>query len=194
MLHVIEFYEWCISQRLLHVNVREKPFEYELVKVQNQGIMRHLNPQFVVTSTDLRIRVPKRANIQSLNPLNKEEINLFAHELAGFGIEFVLHQLLQIHSGLRIEEACTFPLSVALDDLRAGSYTEVNIGPPNGVKTKCGKERKIEIPAKLAALLYLYANSNKRRKRLKGRESSYLLVTKNALHLTQIMCSSHFVV
>ena len=179
MLHVIKFYEWCITHQLLHVTEHAKPFEYELVKVQNQGMMRHLNPQFLVTSTDLRIKVPKRANIQSLNPLSKEEIRLYALELTNFGIEFVLHQLLQIHSGLRINEACTFPQSLALNELSTGLYSEVLIGPANGVTTKYSKERKVEIPAKLAVLLHSYSTSIRRKKRLKGKESSFLLVTKN---------------
>ncbi|ORT51722.1 integrase [Vibrio sp. qd031] len=179
MLHVIKFYEWCIAHRLLHVTEHAKPFEYELVKVQNQGMMRHLSPQFLVTSTDLRIKVPKRANIQSLNPLSKEEVRLYALELTNFGIEFVLHQLLQIHSGLRINEACTFPHSLALNELRVGLYKEVAIGPANSVVTKYSKERKVEIPAKLAVLLHSYATSIRRKKRLKGKESPFLLVTKN---------------
>ncbi|WP_283129812.1 site-specific integrase [Enterovibrio norvegicus] len=103
----------------------------------------------------------------------------FGRALSHFGIEFIIHQLLQIHSGLRIEEACTFPLSTAKDELSTLSYSEVNIGPANGVSTKYGKERKVEIPGKLAAMINAYANSNRRKKRLRGQESSFLLVTKN---------------
>lgn len=179
MLHVIKFYEWCIANQLLDSTPDKKPFEYELVKVRNQGMLNHLRPHFLVTSTDLRIRIPKKANIQSLSPLTQDELTLYSQELSLFGIEFIIHQLLQIHSGLRIEEACTFPLSLAQNELNSLSYTEVEIGPMNGVSTKFGKERKIEIPAKLATLINTYANSKRRTKRLKGSSSKYLLVTKN---------------
>ncbi|WP_283129816.1 hypothetical protein [Enterovibrio norvegicus] len=73
MLHVIKFYEWTIANQVLDVSEDEKPFEYELVKVRNQGMLNHLHPHFLVTSTDLRIRIPKKADIQSLNrkrPMN----------------------------------------------------------------------------------------------------------------------------
>ncbi|MDD1796269.1 site-specific integrase [Enterovibrio sp. ZSDZ42] len=184
MLHVIKFYEWCIANQVLDLSEDEKPFEYELVKVRNQGMMSHLRPHFLVTSTDLRIRIPKKADIQSLNPLTRDELAYFGRALSHFGIEFIIHQLLQIHSGLRIEEACTFPLSTAIEELGTLSYSEVNIGPVNGVATKYGKERKVEIPSKLAAMINAYANSNRRKKRLKGKESAFLLVTKNGTRFT----------
>ena len=74
MLHVIKFYEWCIANHMLVVDERSKPFEYELVHVRNRGMMNHLNPNYIVTSTDLRIKVPKKSEIQSLNPLTKKEM------------------------------------------------------------------------------------------------------------------------
>lgn len=179
MLHVIKFYEWCIANRMLAIDERSKPFEYELIHVRNRGMMNHLNPHYVVTSTDLRIKVPKKSEIQSLNPLTKIEVELYAQELSTFGIEFVIQQLLQIHSGLRIEEACTFPLSLALEAYSQNTNIEVTIGPSNGVKTKFGKERKVELSSRLAAMMNSYANSIRRQKRLKGKQSPYLLVTKN---------------
>lgn len=179
MLHVIKFYEWCIASRLISTATDSKPFEYELVQIRNQGMLRHLRPTFLVTSTDLRIKIPKKADIQSLNPLSQDELQLYSSELSKFSVEFIIQQLLQIHSGLRIEEACTFPLSLALDELVTQSYTEVPIGPANGVSTKYGKQRKVEIPSKLAALINTYANSNRRKRRLGDRKSDYLLVTKN---------------
>ncbi|QQK62430.1 site-specific integrase (plasmid) [Shewanella sp. LC6] len=179
MLHVINFYEWCIANRLLESSTDSKPFEYELIRIRNQGMLNHLRPHYLVTSTDLRIKIPKKSDIQSLNPLTREDLQLFSSELSLFGIEFIIHQLLQIHSGLRIEEACTFPLSIAQDELAMHSYTEVSIGPVNGVSTKFGKQRKIEIPAKLSALINAYANSNRRKERLRGQQIDYLLVSKN---------------
>lgn len=184
MLHVIKFYEWCIANHMLVVDERSKPFEYELVHVRNRGMMNHLNPNYIVTSTDLRIKVPKKSEIQSLNPLTKKEMELYARELSTFGIEFVIHQLLQIHSGLRIEEACSFPLSLAQETYAQHTNVEVTIGPVNGVKTKYGKERKVEIPNRLAAMIYSYAHSIRRQKRLKGKQSPYLLVTKNGTPFT----------
>lgn len=179
MLHVIKFYEWCIANRMLAIDERSKPFEYELIHVRNRGMMNHLKPQYIVTSTDLRIKVPKKSDIQSLNPLTKQEIELYAKELSTFGIEFVIHQLLQIHSGLRIEEACSFPLSLAQETYARQINIEVTIGPINGVRTKYGKERKVEISSRLAALINSYAHSTRRQKRLKDKQSPYLLVTKN---------------
>ena len=183
MLHIIKFYEWCLANRVLDRDDKCKPFEYEILRVRNSGMMNHLRPYYVVSSTDLRIKVPKKDNVQSMNPLSKDELVVFAQTLSLFSIEFIIHQLLQIHCGLRIQEACTFPLSVSLE-LAAGSYTEVEIGPFNGVKTKYDKTRKIEIPAKLATIIYNYAISERRKKRAKGKGVRYLLVTKNSTPFT----------
>ncbi len=178
MRHVVKFYEWCIHQKFLNVNESGKPFDYEMVKIRNTGMMNHLNPHYIVSSTDLRVKVPLKERVQSLNPLSKNELEPFAKALSTFNIEFIIHQLLQVQSGLRLQEACTFPLCLALE-LEFSDKSEVKIGPMNGVATKYGKERKVEISPSLRALLVGYAKSKRRRLRLKKNNSSFLLVSKS---------------
>jgi len=112
MLHVIKFYEWAMHEHLIELDPKSKPFEYEIINVNNNGALRHINRSFAVLSTDLRIRKPARNEDQSLNPLSEEELVAMATELSHFSEEFIIHQLLQIQSGLRVEEACTFPLNL----------------------------------------------------------------------------------
>ena len=178
MRHVVKFYEWCIHQKFLNIDKSGKPFDYEMVKIRNTGMMNHLNPHYIVSSTDLRVKVPLKERVQSLNPLSKNELEPFAKALSTFNIEFIIHQLLQVQSGLRLQEACTFPLSLALE-LEFSDKSEVKIGPTNGVATKYGKERKVEISPSLKNLLVAYARSKRRRLRLKKTESSFLLVSKS---------------
>ena len=178
MRHVVKFYEWCIHQKLLNINKSGKPFDYEMVKIRNTGMMNHLNPHYIVSSTDLRVKVPIKERVQSLNPLSQNELVPFAKALSTFNIEFIIHQLLQVQSGLRLQEACTFPLCLAFE-LECSDKSEVKIGPLNGVATKYGKERKVEISPSLRNLIIGYAKSKRRRLRLKENESTFLLVSKS---------------
>ena len=165
MLHVIKFYEWAIHEQLFKLDETAKPFEYDFVNISNNGVMSHLNKFFIVRTTDLKIKVPNRGEQQSLNPLNEAEISTYVSKLQGFNEEFTIHQLLQIQSGLRVEEACSFPLSLVCPPPYQNTYIEVSIGPHNGVRTKFGKKRVIEISNYLMHRMYTYSVGERRAKK-----------------------------
>ncbi len=162
MLHVIKFYEWAAHERFITFTEDNKPFSYQLVHIANTGMMNHNNPKFVVRSTDLRIKKPARNENQRLNPLSKEELGQFATCLTGYSEEFIIHQLLQLQSGLRVEEACTFPITSVEKPEQGTKRFEVEIGPSNGVHTKFNKARKVEIPLSLMKRMYYYSISERR--------------------------------
>ena len=113
MLHVIKFYEWAGYEQIIKFSESSKPFEYEYINISNQGMMAHTHKFFAVRTTDLKIRVPNRGDKKSLNPLNEKELRCFINKLNECNEEFKIHQLLQLQSGLRVEEACTFSYNLA---------------------------------------------------------------------------------
>jgi integrase len=119
----------------------------------------------VVRTTDLKIPTPNKSDKQSLNPLSENELSSFIKKLNESNEEFKIHQLLQLQSGLRVSEACTFPLSAVISPPYERKYLEISIGPHNGVKTKYGKKRTIEVPITLMHRMYLYSISENRLKK-----------------------------
>lgn len=196
MLHIIKFYEWTGHEQLIKFSEFSKPFEYEYVNINNQGMMSHLNRFFVVRTTDLKIKVPNRGDRNSLNPLNNEEILSFVKNLKECNEEFKIHQLLQLQSGLRVDEACTFPLSLITPPPYENKTLEVSIGPHNGVTTKYGKKRNIEVPANLMHRMYLYSVSELRFKKLIKKKVSTefmpLLLNQGGYPMTSVGIQRHF--
>ncbi len=194
ILHVIKFYEWAANEHFINFTEDNKPFNYQVVQIANTGMMNHNNPQFSVRSTDLRIRKPAKNEQQKLNPLSEYELSCFANCLMMVNEEFRIHQLLQIQSGLRIEEACTFPLSVIQRPDRLTLRYEVEIGPFNGVHTKYGKCRKIEVPNALMRRMYEYSISERRFLRIKKNlhPKDYLLINRFGLPFKSNNVQQHF--
>lgn len=159
---IVQFYLWAIHEKLIDIDDDHTPFEFELVKVPFWSTRNLSNRSFVVKTTDLKISSPRLTEDQSLNPLTKYELSCYFKTLKSCNEPFVIHQLLQIQCGLRIEEACTFPeKSVFLPQNNQIRY-EVEIGPHLGVHTKFGGIRKIEIPQALMMRMYKYLISEKR--------------------------------
>lgn len=165
MLHVIKFYEWVAHERFITFTEKNKPFNYQIVHIANSGMMNHNNPKFAVRSTNLRIRKPAKNELQKLNPLSQDELKCFADCLLDCSEEFIIHQLLQIQSGLRVQEACTFPSELVERPKQHIRRYEVEIGAHNGVETKFSKSRKVEIPYELMRRMYDYQVSERRLKR-----------------------------
>ncbi|HEY2455445.1 MAG TPA: site-specific integrase [Scandinavium sp.] len=172
MGQVVRFYIWAIeNHHLLIASEKEAPFKLEFVSRQNSGVLAHLKPRILVQTSDLRIRVPRHANpvVSSLTPLSMEHISLLAAHLNNQSNEFILLSLLACESGLRLREACSFTVN-ALQEARPASEFKsryhITIGPKNGVETKFGKTRTIEVSATLLNLLRHYALSERRGKRL----------------------------
>lgn len=196
MLHVIKFYEWAGYEQIIKFSESSKPFEYEYININNQGMMAHTNKFFAVRTTDLKIRVPNRGDKNSLNPLNEKELRCFINKLNECNDEFKIHQLLQLQSGLRVEEACTFPLSTIVPPPYDKKTLEVSIGPHNGVSTKYGKKRIIEVSASLMHRMYLYSVGDLRlRKQVKGKvftEFEPLLLNQSGCPITSVGIQRHF--
>jgi integrase len=163
---VVQFYAWCTHQRLFIVNEDNAPFESEIVQVPYWARSNFSNKSYAVKTTDLKIRSPRLSEEQSLNPLTKEEIKLYFQVLSDSNETFIIHQLLQIQCGLRIEEACTFPAELVLKPRFSDKRIEVEIGPHKGVHTKYGAIRKIEIPYSLMMRMFKYLVSENRYKLL----------------------------
>lgn len=170
--HVVNFYIWAMQESFLSVaNENEAPFSFQYIKVSRDDKLAHLRPTFSVQTTDLRIRVYKDAESQkltSMNPLGRETLHLMAIQLQYQPVEFQLQCLLAIQCGLRISEACSIT-TIALQNATPSTDAEtrflVTIGPVYGVKTKFGKERRIEISSQLLMKLKNYSISERRLKR-----------------------------
>ncbi|WP_181397655.1 site-specific integrase [Vibrio sp. 11986-1-5] len=189
ILHVIKFYEWAAHERFITFTEENKPFNYQIVHIANSGIMNHNNPRFAVRSTDLRIRKPARNEQQKLNPLSQQELFCFADCLRECSEEFIIHQLLQIQSGLRVEEACTFPFEVVEMPQQHIRRYEVEIGANNGVHTKFNKTRKVEIPNQLMRKMYDYLVSDRRLKRASKTDNTHKTLLLN--NLGNPLCSNN---
>jgi site-specific recombinase XerD len=159
---VVQFYLWAIHEKLIDIDNDHTPFEFELVKVPFWSSGNFSNRSFVVKTTDLKISAPRLTEDQTLNPLTKDELSCYFKTLKSCNEPFIIHQLLQIQSGLRIEEACTFPANLVFLPKNNQMRHEVEIGPHLGVHTKLGGIKKIEIPQTLMMRMYKYLISEKR--------------------------------
>lgn len=194
MQHIINFYEWAANEKLFELNEHSKPFNYQTLQITNQQMMRHNKPFFSVQSTDLRISVPDRNKTQSLCPLSDSEIKAYSLALKRSSVEFRLHQLLQLNTGMRVREACTFPAKCVLAPPYEKKRYEIMIGPANQVETKYGATRTIEISSFLMHELYKYYISERRLKRASKHKSkdSYLLLNIKGAPFSTNSIQEHF--
>ncbi len=192
---VINFYEWAAHQKLVKFSESAKPFDYQIVQIPNHQMMRHIKNTFSIKSTDLRIKVPRKTMQQSINPLNQDEVKTLFNALSKVNPEFRLHQLLQLNVGLRIKEACTFPLSEVIAPPYSRTRFDVSIGPFNGVLTKFGATRTVEVTASLMKELYDYSVSERRfKKSLKSdvKDNSRLLLNREGKMFPVNTIHKHF--
>lgn len=196
MQHVVKFYEWATYENMLSVSETSRPFNYEVVKIPNGQMMRHNKPYFSIRSTDLRIRVPDKSNKPTLCPLTQSEIVTYLNTLQQMSVEFKLHQLLQLNTGLRVAEACTFPLSCVIAPPYSSKRFDIKIGPANGVKTKYGATRVIEITHILMHELYKYSISerrqNRKQKALTDKGNQPLLLNREGQSFSSNSVQEHF--
>lgn len=191
--HIVSFYKWAGHEGLIHYSEDNKPFEMELVQVANSGPLRFINRNFIVSSTDLRIRNPRRNLEQQLRPFTEDEIRIFFQIICSFTEEFLLHQMLQFQCGLRMEEACFFPLNLIFNPTSSETRFDIEIGPHVGVPTKYGKIRTIEVPASLMKKMYLYSISSRRSDRQKKQtHTKTLLLNQRGLPMTPINVTQHY--
>ncbi|MDH5925109.1 site-specific integrase [Vibrio lentus] len=173
MNQVVNYYKWLMHDGYLKIkNEKEAPFNIEFVSVNRTDMLAHTTPSFMVETSDLRIKVPRdndSKNIRPLTPLSQEDLSTLTSYLPMASEELRLQILISIDTGLRIQEVATLTLD-ALDIARPLAESEhryeITTSPHrNGVHTKYGKERTIEISKVLLIELGAYRTSNRRLKR-----------------------------
>lgn len=191
MGQVVRFYTWAIeNHHFIISDAREAPFKVEFVARHNKDMLAHLRPRILVQTSDLRIRVPKNASsiTSSLTPLSMEHISLVTAHLNSQSKEFILMTLLACECGLRLSEACTFTVNALLEARSVSEFKSrfhITIGPRNGVNTKFGKTRTIEISLALLNLLQHYSLSERRDKRMVRWQKKSRLVQTNFTDLSR---------
>ncbi|MGF1713602.1 site-specific integrase [Photobacterium chitinilyticum] len=174
MNQIVNYYKWLMHDGYLKIkNEKEAPFKMEFVSIQRTDMLAHTAPSFTVETSDLRIKVPRDSdskNIRPLTPLSQDDLSILTSYLPFASEELRLQVLISIDTGLRIQEIATLTLD-ALDIAKPLAESkhryEIAVSPHrNGVQTKYGKERTIEISKTLLDELDAYRTSNRRLKRV----------------------------
>ncbi|MGG7670730.1 tyrosine-type recombinase/integrase, partial [Yersinia sp. J1] len=174
MNQIVNYYKWLMHDGYLIVkNEQEAPFKIEFVSIQNNGVLAHISPTFVVQTSDLRIKVPRNAdskNIRPLSPLSLDALSILTQHLLHTSEELRLQVLLAVDTGMRVEEVATLTLD-ALDTatplVESEHRLEILLCPRStGVQTKFLKNRVVEISSDLLQSLNEYRTSERRLKRV----------------------------
>ncbi|MCC4787022.1 tyrosine-type recombinase/integrase [Vibrio splendidus] len=174
MNQIVNYYKWLMHDGYLKIkNEKEAPFKMEFVSVKRNDMLAHTAPSFTVETSDLRIKVPRDSdskNIRPLTPLSQDDLSVLTSYLPFASEELRLQVLISIDTGLRIQEIATLTLD-ALDISKPLAESEhryeITVSPQrNGVQSKYGKERTIEISKTLLDELQTYRTSNRRLKRV----------------------------
>ncbi|MBU2969984.1 tyrosine-type recombinase/integrase [Pseudoalteromonas sp. C2R02] len=174
MNQIVNYYKWLLHDGFLAVNnEKEAPFKMEFVSIKTIGILAHISPKFIIESSDLRIKVPRDSEtktVRSLTPLSQAELDILTDFLPEASQELKLQILISIDTGLRIQEVATISLNAikSARPLAESEYrSEFSVAPQlNGVQTKYGNKRTIEISKKLLDILNEYCISERRLKRV----------------------------
>lgn len=177
MRAAVRFYKYHIANG---VQFENSPFKYVNLSLDIESDETRIkgSHRIIVSSTDVRLDLPKpKAGIipNNLKALSDHEFELLEHILCvsqkvlkcqsgllvecSLPVEFSLMFLVMRHCGLRREEALTLNEELVLQGLNKANgslFVKLNIGPSQGVKTKYGQEREIEIPTKLLEELHKY--------------------------------------
>ena len=194
---IVNFYKHFLMKNQKFEN---PPFEHELINVRIDASASSMKASQTVSvhTTDLRIRASDNT---SKNNIPNQLMSLSTHEweqldivlrfdrrvikildceevVIKLPIEFSFVFLLMRYSGLRREEVITLRenhvFNPSKEQLRKG-YVNLKIGQFNGVETKYGKIREIEVPTLLLKKLYEYINSPRYIKRREKYEGDKLL-------------------
>jgi integrase len=170
MNQVVNYYKWLMHEGYLRIErEKEAPFKVEFVSVKSHGMLAHINPTFMVQTSDLRIKVPRDANsknIRPLSPLSRDSLSLVTKFLPKVSEELRLQVLISIDTGMRIEEVATLTLDAldtAIPIAESEHRFEFLLCPQTtGVQTKFSKTRHVEISAELLRSLEEYKTSERR--------------------------------
>ena len=188
MRSVVNFYRYYLQ---VGYQFPHPPFEHELIKVNistNASSMM-ATKRVEVHTTDLRLKIPSPQpsdipnRLLSLtdnewnsldNILRKDRrviknIDEYQTYVTTLPIEFSLIFLIMRYTGLRREEVISLKRELLFkptnEQIKNG-YINLTVGYFNGVRTKGGKDREIEIPAILMDKLHTYSRSDRYLKRL----------------------------
>ena len=156
---VKRFYDFVIRREMIHLEESQRPYIPKSFQFFTGRSMRH------VKSSDLAIKVPKRAQGESLNPLSDEDYKLFVEELRILPDNKRIPLALMLICGLRIETAASFPSCVVkLEAITKQSEKDdlirkVMLSPSDGVKLKFDKRHEVFMTPDLMRLLYRYLKS-----------------------------------
>lgn len=178
MNQIVNYYKWLMHDGYLKIkNEKEAPFKMEFVTVQSTGMLAHISPTFTVETSDLRIKVPKDSESQTirpLTPLSQADLDLLTTFLPEASEELRLQALISIDTGLRIQEVSTLSVDAitsAKPLIESEHRYEFSVAPQlNGVQTKYGKKRTVEISKELLDVLKTYCVSERRLKRVRKLE------------------------
>jgi hypothetical protein len=180
---VVNFYRYHIARRHPFDN---PPFEHEIITVSTQveaSSMQSVRSRHVHT-TDLRIKaakseekkgIPNRLIALSkfewaeLDAVLRKERRIIRidnrREVVGsLAVEFTWMFLLMRWSGLRREEAASFPASLVIKPTQEqikSAYITFDVGKFCGMDTKFDKVREIEVPSYLMRNLHNYVTSKR---------------------------------
>ena len=185
---VVNFYKFYMLRKYEFDN---PPFEHEVINLLlNSKDHSSMKPYYrqVINTTDLRLRLPNKQNADVpnyLRSLTDYEWDKLDHILnstrrgikincgqpvsVSIAIEVRLLMFIMRYTGMRREEAVAINrewISKPTEEQLIKGCIRKPIGYSVGIHTKGGKEREIEIPAKLMAALYEYSRSSRYMKRV----------------------------
>lgn len=168
---VVRFYRWLIEAKLLCPDNPPWRDEEKLISVDAD----HGQKKIVkVTTTDLRIRIPKQndpydGTIEDggkLRPLPPEEQDWVMEALEALGnTEMMLIHAFALLTGARIQTVLTVKVRNVLKPVGRAPTEVWNVGPGSGIDTKTNKQLRIHMPAWFYSSLQTYGLSDRARKR-----------------------------
>ena len=173
MNYIVKYYKWLMYEGYLRVSdTKAAPFITEFVGKSRDDMLAHTSKEFSVETTDLRIKVPRDSNsknIRPLKPLSLENFKTLVRYFPHITEELKLQIMIAVGTGLRIQEVATLTLE-AIETATPFAESEhiysVTVGPNNGVQTKFGIKRTIEMSSSLLKEIKKYMISDRRFKRV----------------------------
>lgn len=163
------------------------PCRFYKTKVQRDDMLAHINYEFKVDTTDLKLIAHDQDSSSKIpnhrRPLVKTEKDALLETIKdGYGLEernkqlhkvtlpqpFKMMSLFSLTTGTRKEEVNTFSSSQVVMPRADSKDTtvKVHIDPSVGCHTKGGKSRQIAIPNEIMKQLFIYKHSSEYQKRL----------------------------
>jgi len=151
---VRRFYEWALDQAL----IQRLPWSSDSIRVTRQpGLLSHVHHDTGVVEVPDFMQRESRSEIEVLS---KEQVVHCLNGVAGNEVHGLALRLMLL-TGLRNEEARTFPIAYLCDpdkraDLRGRKSMRIHLRPAD-MELKYGQHRKIDMPLSLMRDLYWWS-------------------------------------